>query len=212
MAATLPVRSGALADRSRWRRSPLISRCRSWGTGRQDVPHRIHRAVQHVGAACRDLSTAASRWTAGPSECRVSRSRFDDLGVLRAAAWYERNRPAGAVPHGGRTASPRTAPGERTDMNDARGETAVSSGAQFRQVAPVRLYQRIVEQIEQAITRGDLKPGQRLPSERELGGHSSGRAGPPCGRPCVYWRATVSSRSARATRTARRSCRSRRPA
>ncbi|MFG2658577.1 FadR/GntR family transcriptional regulator [Streptomyces sp. NPDC048425] len=44
----------------------------------------------------------------------------------------------------------------------------MSNGAQFRQVAPVRLYQRIVEQIEQAITRGDLKPGQRLPSEREL--------------------------------------------
>ncbi|WP_306319771.1 MULTISPECIES: FadR/GntR family transcriptional regulator [unclassified Streptomyces] len=41
-------------------------------------------------------------------------------------------------------------------------------GARFEQVAPVRLYQRIVEQIEQAIARGDLKPGQRLPSEREL--------------------------------------------
>ncbi|MFI7704008.1 FadR/GntR family transcriptional regulator [Nonomuraea sp. NPDC049480] len=44
----------------------------------------------------------------------------------------------------------------------------MSDGAQFRQVTPVRLYQRIVEQIEQAIARGDLKPGQRLPSEREL--------------------------------------------
>ncbi|WP_063729546.1 FadR/GntR family transcriptional regulator [Streptomyces sp. RTd22] len=44
----------------------------------------------------------------------------------------------------------------------------MSEGAQFRQVSPVRLYQRIVEQIEQAIARGDLKPGQRLPSEREL--------------------------------------------
>ncbi|NEW70868.1 FadR/GntR family transcriptional regulator [Streptomyces rhizosphaericus] len=44
----------------------------------------------------------------------------------------------------------------------------MSDGAQFRQVSPVRLYQRIVEQIEQAIVRGDLKPGQRLPSEREL--------------------------------------------
>ncbi|WP_433171103.1 FadR/GntR family transcriptional regulator [Actinoallomurus sp. CA-150999] len=44
----------------------------------------------------------------------------------------------------------------------------MSEGAQFQQVSPVRLYQRIVEQIEQAIVRGDLKPGQRLPSEREL--------------------------------------------
>jgi GntR family transcriptional repressor for pyruvate dehydrogenase complex len=40
--------------------------------------------------------------------------------------------------------------------------------ARFRQVESVRLYQRIVEQIEDAIARGDLKPGQRLPSEREL--------------------------------------------
>lgn len=40
--------------------------------------------------------------------------------------------------------------------------------AQFRQVQPVRLYQRIVEQIEQAIARGELKAGERLPSEREL--------------------------------------------
>ena len=40
--------------------------------------------------------------------------------------------------------------------------------AQFRQVSPVRLYQRIVEQIERAIAQGDLKPGERLPSEREL--------------------------------------------
>jgi GntR family transcriptional repressor for pyruvate dehydrogenase complex len=40
--------------------------------------------------------------------------------------------------------------------------------ARFRQVEAVRLYQRIVEQIEDAITRGDLKPGHRLPSEREL--------------------------------------------
>ncbi|MHB9755579.1 FadR/GntR family transcriptional regulator [Streptomyces sp. BYX5S] len=43
-----------------------------------------------------------------------------------------------------------------------------SEGARFQQVAPVRLYQRIVEQIEQAIASGALKPGQRLPSEREL--------------------------------------------
>ncbi|MFE6157639.1 FadR/GntR family transcriptional regulator [Streptomyces sp. NPDC056486] len=44
----------------------------------------------------------------------------------------------------------------------------MSDGAQFQQVSPVRLYQRIVEQIEQAIASGDLKPGHRLPSEREL--------------------------------------------
>lgn len=44
----------------------------------------------------------------------------------------------------------------------------MTTQAQFEQVQPVRLYQRIVEQIEAAVARGDLKPGSRLPSEREL--------------------------------------------
>ena len=34
----------------------------------------------------------------------------------------------------------------------------------------MRAYQRIVEQVEDALARGDLRPGQRLPSERELVG------------------------------------------
>ena len=44
----------------------------------------------------------------------------------------------------------------------------MSEGSLFQQVQPVRLYQRIVEQIEDALARGELKPGQRLPSERTL--------------------------------------------
>jgi GntR family transcriptional repressor for pyruvate dehydrogenase complex len=42
------------------------------------------------------------------------------------------------------------------------------SSAQFQPVRAVRLYQRIVEQVEDAVARGQLKPGERLPSEREL--------------------------------------------
>jgi len=38
----------------------------------------------------------------------------------------------------------------------------------FHPVLPVRAYQRIVEQVEDALASGELKPGQRLPSEREL--------------------------------------------
>ncbi|MBE3076026.1 MAG: FadR family transcriptional regulator [Actinobacteria bacterium] len=38
----------------------------------------------------------------------------------------------------------------------------------FRPVQPVRAYERIVEQVEEAMARGELKSGQRLPSEREL--------------------------------------------
>ena len=39
---------------------------------------------------------------------------------------------------------------------------------QFQRVQPVRMYERIVEQIERALVKGELKPGQRLASEREL--------------------------------------------
>ncbi|MFI6322737.1 FadR/GntR family transcriptional regulator [Nonomuraea sp. NPDC050556] len=38
----------------------------------------------------------------------------------------------------------------------------------FEPVRTVRAYERIVEQIEEAVERGDLRPGERLPSEREL--------------------------------------------
>ncbi len=44
----------------------------------------------------------------------------------------------------------------------------MANGPQFQPVQPVRAYQRIVEQVEEALVRGDLAPGQRLPSEREL--------------------------------------------
>lgn len=41
-------------------------------------------------------------------------------------------------------------------------------GPRFQPVRTVRAYERIVEQIEEAVESGGLSPGQRLPSEREL--------------------------------------------
>jgi GntR family transcriptional regulator, transcriptional repressor for pyruvate dehydrogenase complex len=38
----------------------------------------------------------------------------------------------------------------------------------FSTAKPVRTYESIIHQIEAAIARGDLRPGQRLPSERDL--------------------------------------------
>jgi GntR family transcriptional repressor for pyruvate dehydrogenase complex len=38
----------------------------------------------------------------------------------------------------------------------------------FEPVSPVRAYERVVEQIEQAVFDGRLQPGSRLPSERDL--------------------------------------------
>ena len=75
---------------------------------------------------------------------QIAGRRFDDLGVLRAAAWYEQHRPAEAVPRWPDRGPDR--PGD--DMTDR---------ARFQQVEPVRLYQRIVEQIEDAIAAGDLR-------------------------------------------------------
>ena len=54
-------------------------------------------------------------------------------------------------------------------MTGPRGDAAAKvDGSTFQPVRPVRLYQRIVEQVEDALARGELKPGQRLPSERDL--------------------------------------------
>lgn len=38
----------------------------------------------------------------------------------------------------------------------------------FKPIRPKKLSEEIVEQIKQLISRGDLNPGQRIPSEREL--------------------------------------------
>jgi GntR family transcriptional regulator, transcriptional repressor for pyruvate dehydrogenase complex len=38
----------------------------------------------------------------------------------------------------------------------------------YRQVRTSRLYEQIVQQIEESIVKGDLKPGDQLPAEREL--------------------------------------------
>jgi GntR family transcriptional regulator, transcriptional repressor for pyruvate dehydrogenase complex len=42
------------------------------------------------------------------------------------------------------------------------------TGPEFTAVKPVRAYETIVEQIERAIRDGSMKPGDRLPSERDL--------------------------------------------
>jgi GntR family transcriptional regulator, transcriptional repressor for pyruvate dehydrogenase complex len=44
----------------------------------------------------------------------------------------------------------------------------MTKSPRFQPVQPVRAYQRIVEQVEEALAKGELAPGQRLPSEREL--------------------------------------------
>ncbi|NUT09377.1 MAG: FadR family transcriptional regulator [Nonomuraea sp.] len=41
-------------------------------------------------------------------------------------------------------------------------------GPRFEPVQAVRAYERVVEQVEEAIESGALSPGERLPSEREL--------------------------------------------
>ena len=38
----------------------------------------------------------------------------------------------------------------------------------YKLVRTSRLYEQIVQQIEESIVKGDLKPGDQLPAEREL--------------------------------------------
>lgn len=53
-------------------------------------------------------------------------------------------------------------------MTVATGRSDDAGGPGFSPVAPVRLSQRIVEQVEEAVARGELRPGARLGSERSL--------------------------------------------
>jgi GntR family transcriptional repressor for pyruvate dehydrogenase complex len=50
----------------------------------------------------------------------------------------------------------------------ARVKGAYMGGPRFEPVRTVRAYERVVEQVEEAIETGSLCPGERLPSEREL--------------------------------------------
>lgn len=56
-----------------------------------------------------------------PVGVQIAGRRFDDLGVLRAAAWYERNRPADAVPDWPDSA-PGTSAGEKTTCTTLEGK------------------------------------------------------------------------------------------
>ena len=47
-------------------------------------------------------------------------------------------------------------------------ETQVSTTHSFEPAVPVHTYQRIVDQIEQAIVSGDIPVGSQLASERDL--------------------------------------------
>lgn len=49
-----------------------------------------------------------------------------------------------------------------------QGDNPVTTPHSFEPAIPVHTYQRIVEQIEQAIVSGEISVGSQLPSEREL--------------------------------------------
>lgn len=57
---------------------------------------------------------------------------------------------------------------ETTSTKSSRFRTAKAASSKFHRVAKVSISEEIAEQIMNLIAKGDLKPGQRLPSEREL--------------------------------------------
>jgi DNA-binding FadR family transcriptional regulator len=59
---------------------------------------------------------------------------------------------------------------EGSEAKDARGSALLASAGEvsFRPVETVQLYQRICDRIVEAIRAGKWRPGQRMPSEREL--------------------------------------------
>jgi GntR family transcriptional regulator, transcriptional repressor for pyruvate dehydrogenase complex len=53
-------------------------------------------------------------------------------------------------------------------MCGSSGRFPVGGAIVYKIVQSSRLYEQIVEQIEQSVQKGDLKPGDQLPAEREL--------------------------------------------
>lgn len=58
-------------------------------------------------------------------------------------------------------------------MNDSKAKDDSPSSNGFSRIKKRRLFDGVVEQLTESIIRGDHKPGDRLPSEKELG-HSFG--------------------------------------
>src|SRR5215469_14312955 len=58
----------------------------------------------------------------------------------------------------------------RTIVGVSTGVANFGAGgsAVYKLVRTSRLYEQIVQQIEESIVKGDLKPGDQLPAEREL--------------------------------------------
>ncbi len=58
----------------------------------------------------------------------------------------------------------------RTTADSVAGHSDHSAGGNpvYKLVRTSRLYEQIVQQIEESIVKGDLKPGDQLPAEREL--------------------------------------------
>ena len=56
----------------------------------------------------------------------------------------------------------------RTKSRPPAGHAVPGSGSVYKLVRTARLYEQIVQQIEESILKGALKPGDQLPAEREL--------------------------------------------
>ncbi|HXX27872.1 MAG TPA: FadR/GntR family transcriptional regulator [Terriglobales bacterium] len=56
----------------------------------------------------------------------------------------------------------------RTKAGVSSASVPAGDRAVYKQVRTSRLYEQIVQQIEESIVKGDLKPGDQLPAEREL--------------------------------------------
>ena len=55
-----------------------------------------------------------------------------------------------------------------TSVPAAVNDSGTGGSAVYKLVRTSRLYEQIVQQIEESIVKGDLKPGDQLPAEREL--------------------------------------------
>ena len=63
----------------------------------------------------------------------------------------------------------------------------IPSEHMFTKVRQSRMFEDVIQQVEDAIVRGNLQPGDRLPAERELQKMLDVSRGHLDGNPCVFW-------------------------
>ncbi|MFC7660433.1 substrate-binding domain-containing protein [Pseudonocardia benzenivorans] len=153
-------------------------------SGKKDVKLVSFNATKSIMQNLKDGDTVAAD-VGSPQAWRAGRSPTSS-SASSAATRRSRTRRSGCACSRPRTSAGSTSPrpsrpgtasttradtrscGVSASSTPTRTGTRMSDPGPFSQVKPVRAYEAIVAQFDEAIRSGAIRPGDRLPSEREL--------------------------------------------